>query len=441
MEKSYLVVDKFGGSSVASSVQFSKVKNIVTSNNNRSVVIVSALGKRKKEDSKITDLLYLLHAHIKYSVPFDNIFNMIKERYIEVRDELKLSYKIEDDFESLKKELNKNISQDYLVSRGEYFCAKLMASYLGYTFVDAKELICFDYNGKINDEKTTKAIKEKYEKLEGSKIVIPGFYGSYPNGEIHLLSRGGSDITGSLVAKALNASIYENWTDVSGILMADPRIIDSPKRINEITYDELREMSYMGANVLHEETIFPVQEMNIPINILNTNDPSNPGTIITKNCTDVSQVITGLSGKKDFTSFTITKVFGANKTSLMKLVLDIFEKYEIIVEHIPSSIDSFSVIVNREKAEKYIYDIISDIKAINDVKDVSVDKDIALVAVVGRNMVTRVGISGKIFGYVGDAGINIKMISQGSHEIAIIFGVSNNDFENTLKVLYSKLVK
>ena len=441
MEKSYLIVDKFGGSSVASSVQFSKVKNIVTSNNNRSVVIVSALGKRKKEDSKITDLLYLLHAHIKYSVPFDNIFNMIKERYIEVRDELKLSYKIEDDFESLKKELNKNISQDYLVSRGEYFCAKLMASYLGYTFVDAKELICFDYNGKINDEKTTKAIKEKYEKLEGSKIVIPGFYGSYPNGEIHLLSRGGSDITGSLVAKALNASIYENWTDVSGILMADPRIIDSPKRINEITYDELREMSYMGANVLHEETIFPVQEMNIPINILNTNDPSNPGTIITKNCTDVSQVITGLSGKKDFTSFTITKVFGANKTSLMKLVLDIFEKYEIIVEHIPSSIDSFSVIVNREKAEKYIYDIISDIKAINDVKDVSVDKDIALVAVVGRNMVTRVGISGKIFGYVGDAGINIKMISQGSHEIAIIFGVSNNDFENTLKVLYSKLVK
>ena len=441
MEKSYLIVDKFGGSSVASSTQFKKVKDIVLSKKNRQVVIVSALGKRNKEDNKITDLLYLLHAHLKYSVAFDNIFNLVRDRYVSLRDELGISYKIEDDFDSLYKELNKNINPDYLVSRGEYFCAKLMAAYLDFDFLDAKDLIKFDYNGKINEEATDAAIKKAYAENKKGYFVIPGFYGSYPNGDVHLLSRGGSDITGSIVAKALNASVYENWTDVSGILMADPRIIENPKRINEITYDELRELSYMGANVLHEETIFPVQELNIPINILNTNDPTNPGTIIREKCDDVSQVITGISGLKDFASITVTKEFNANKTALIGDVLAIFKKYNIVVEHIPSSIDSFSIIVSRVKVEKYLYDIISDIKSLTDVKEVSIDKDIALVAVVGRNMVTRVGISGKIFGYLGEEGINIKMISQGSHEIAIIFGISNNDFEKTLKVLYRKLVK
>ncbi|MBO7078358.1 MAG: aspartate kinase [Bacilli bacterium] len=441
MEKSYLIVDKFGGSSVASSTQFKKVKEIIKAKDSRKVVIVSALGKRTKDDNKITDLLYLLHAHLKYSVAYDHIFDLLKSRYVEIKNDLNIEYDIEAEMDALRKDLNKNMSLDYLVSRGEYFCAKLMASYLGYDFIDSKDVICFEYNGKLNEEKTDKKLVEAYEKSCDKGLVIPGFYGAYPNGDIHLLSRGGSDITGSIVAKALNASMYENWTDVSGILMADPRIVDSPKRINEITYDELREMSYMGANVLHEETIFPVQEMNIPINILNTNDPTNPGTIITNKCKDKSGVITGLSGIKDFTSITITKDFMADKTSLILNVLEIFKKYGVVVEHLPSSIDSFSVIVAKAKVEKYLYDIIGDIKLNSAVKEVSVDNDIALVAVVGRNMVTRAGISGKIFGYVGEEGINIKMISQGSHELAIIFGVSNNDFEKTIKVLYNKLVK
>lgn len=437
MEKSLLIVDKFGGSSVASSTQFQKVKNIVLEKKNRQVVVVSALGKENKDDSKITDLLYLLHAHIKYHVDHSNILNMIKSRYIKIRDELNIDYPIEKDFEDI--ENNLNASRDYIVSRGEYLCAKLMSAYLGFKFVDAKDLIIFDYDGKINNDKTEEAIQKNVSLDE--RIVVPGFYGAYPNGDIHLLSRGGSDITGSLLAKALNAHMYENWTDVSGILMANPKIIDSPKRINEITYDELRELSYMGANVLHEETIFPVQEMNIPINILNTNDPSNPGTIITNNCTDTSQVITGISGKKDFISFTITKTFAANKTDLMKKVLEVFTRYKIVVEHLPSSIDSFSVIVSLEQSNKFIYDLISEIKLMPEVKDVNVDKDIALVAVVGRNMITRVGISGKIFALVGNNGINIKMISQGSHEIAIIFGISNIDFDKTIKVLYDNLVE
>ena len=441
MENAYLIVSKFGGSSLANSTQFKKVKDIVASKQNRQVIIVSALGKRNKDDSKITDLLYLLHAHLKYSVAYNNIFNMLKERYVEIKKELNIKYDIEKDFDDLEKELNKNIAVDYLVSRGEYFCAKLVAAYLGYEFLDAKDLIIFDYNGKVNEELTDKAIKKAFDESKNDRFVIPGFYGSYPNGDIHLLSRGGSDVSGALVSKALNAKIYENFTDVSGILMADPRIVDNPKRINEITYDELREMSYMGANVLHEETIFPVQELNIPINILNTNDPSNPGTIITNNCEDKSQVITGITGVKDFASVTITKVFNADKTNLISDCLEIFKKYGIVVEHMPSSIDSFSVIVSKSKLEKYQYDIISALKSLNDVKDITIDKDIALVAVVGRNMVTRVGISGKIFGFVGEEGINIKMISQGSHELAIIFGVSNNDFEKTIKVLYNKLVK
>lgn len=436
MEKSLLIVDKFGGSSVASSTQFKKVKNIVLEKKNRQVVVVSALGKENKDDSKITDLLYLLHAHIKYHVDHSNILNMIKLRYLKIRDELNINYPIEKDFEDIENNLNG--PRDYIVSRGEYLCAKLMSAYLGFKFVDAKDLIIFDYDGKINNEKTEEAIQNNVSLDE--RIVVPGFYGAYPNGDIHLLSRGGSDITGSLLAKALNAHMYENWTDVSGILMANPKIIDSPKRINEITYDELRELSYMGANVLHEETIFPVQEMNIPINILNTNDPSNPGTIITKNCTDTSQVVTGISGKKDFISFTVTKTFAANKTDLMKKVLEVFTRYKIVVEHLPSSIDSFSVIVSLEQSNKFIYDLISEIKLMPEVKDVNVDKDIALVAVVGRNMITRVGISGKIFALVGNNGINIKMISQGSHEIAIIFGISNEDFEKTIKVLYNNLV-
>ena len=267
MEDKLLIVDKFGGSSLSCATQFKKVKDIILSNKQRAVIVVSALGKKNDSDSKITDLLYLLDAHIKYNVSYDNILNMIKERYLSVRDELKLDLDLEKEFDIIEKNLKDKCDQSYLVSRGEYLSALIMSKYLDYTFLDAKDLIIFDYDGTMNEELTYDAIKKAYEK-NGPYVVIPGFYGAYQNGDIKLFSRGGSDITGAICAKALNAKLYENWTDVSGIMMASPKIVSNPKRIEEITYDELREMSYMGANVLHEETIFPVQEMNIPINCL-----------------------------------------------------------------------------------------------------------------------------------------------------------------------------
>lgn len=434
-----LVVAKFGGSSVANFIQFKKVKDIVLSKENRRVIIVSALGKKEKEDSKITDLLYLLHAHLKYSVPYDNIFNMIVSRFQDIKEKLDLNIDLDSEFATLKKELNKELPEDYLVSRGEYITAKMMAEYLGYKFVDSKDLIFFDYSGVVNTEKTNEAINKAYQ--ENNRLVIPGFYGAYPNGVIKTFSRGGSDITGAIIAKALEATTYENWTDVSGILMADPKIISNPKRINQITYNELRELSYMGANVLHEDTVFPVQEGNIPINILNTNDPTNLGTIITENCDDVSQIITGISGKKHFTSFTITKTHSANKTDVIRNTLNIFNKYKVAIEHIPSSIDSFSVVVYNNDVEKCIYDLVSELQNNNDIKNVTVDNNIALVAVVGRNMVTKPGTSGKVFGILGNAKINIKMIAQGAQELTIIVGVANEDFEKTINEIYYNLVK
>lgn len=433
-----LVVAKFGGSSVANTSQFQKVKAIVEAKENRKVIIVSALGKKEKNDSKITDLLYLLHAHLRYSVPYDNVFSMIKNRFCNIKEELQLQIDLESEFNQLAKELNKELSMEYLASRGEYITAKMVAEYLGYTFVDAKDLICFDYSGLVNDKETEKAINEAYQKYH--KIVIPGFYGAYPNGTIKTFSRGGSDITGAIVAKALGATVYENWTDVSGILMADPKVIDNPKRINQITYNELRELSYMGASVLHEETVFPVQEGNIPINILNTNEPENPGTIITENCDDNSQIITGIAGKKHFTSFTVTKTHNADKLSVLRAVLNVFDKYKVNVEHIPTSIDSFSVVVANSDVEKCIYDLVSEINKNEEVKNIIVDNDISLIAVVGRNMVTKPGISGKVFGIIGNENINIKMIAQGSQELTIIVGVCNKDFEKTIKAVYDNLV-
>ena len=433
-----LVVAKFGGSSVANTSQFQKVKAIVEAKENRKVIILSALGKKEKNDSKITDLLYLLHAHLRYSVPYDNVFSMIKNRFCNIKEELQLKIDLESEFNQLAKELNKELSMEYLASRGEYITAKMVAEYLGYTFVDAKDLICFDYSGLVNDKETEKKINEAYQKYH--KIVIPGFYGAYPNGTIKTFSRGGSDITGAIVAKALGATVYENWTDVSGILMADPKVIDNPKRINQITYNELRELSYMGASVLHEETVFPVQEGNIPINILNTNEPENPGTIITENCDDNSQIITGIAGKKHFTSFTVTKTHNADKLSVLRAVLNVFDKYKVNVEHIPTSIDSFSVVVANSDVEKCIYDLVSEINKNEEVKNIIVDNDISLIAVVGRNMVTKPGISGKVFGIIGNENINIKMIAQGSQELTIIVGVCNKDFEKTIKAVYDNLV-
>ena len=432
-------VVKFGGSSLADSKQFEKVKNIITSDSSRNIVVVSALGKRSKDDYKITDLLYLTEAHLKYGVDEKSIFEIIKQRYNEVKNDLKLTIDLDKEFEIIESKFSKTIDKEMLVSRGEYLAAKLMANYLGYEFVDAADVIHFDYSGKVNNEKTDAAIKEMLAKHQ--KVVVPGFYGAYPDGKIHLLSRGGSDVTGSLLAKGADATIYENWTDVSGFLVTDPRIVDDPKQIKEISYEELRELSYMGANVLHEDTIFPVQELDIPINIKNTNKPLDEGTIIASNPQDTKQIITGIAGKKDYESITIIKKPKTEKLKVIREVLDVLAKYGVNVEHMPSSIDTFSLIIESKKIAKHLYEVIYEIKSLEDVMDVIVETDIALVAVVGRNMATKPGMSAKLFSIFGDNQINIKVIAQASQELSIIVGVENKDFEKAIKAIYDGLVK
>ncbi|MCR5461589.1 MAG: aspartate kinase [bacterium] len=434
-----VVVVKFGGSSMANAGQFEKVKNIVNANEARKIVVVSAAGKRNSEDTKLTDLLFLLHAHLKYQVSYTNVMKMIEDRFYDIKNELNLKFDLDQELNDLKAKLNKNTNQDFLVSRGEYITAKLMSEYLGYTFVDAKDLIFFNYDGTFNMAKIKEATKEAYAKY--GKIIVPGFYGSLPDGNIKLLSRGGSDITGSLLAAAVNAEKYENWTDVSGVLMADPRIVKNPKGINQITYNELRELSYMGASVLHQETVFPVQQANIPINILNTNKADDPGTIIMENCTDKSQIITGIAGRKDFTSFTIHKDHISDQVGVIRDALDVFAKYNISVEHVPTGIDNFSVVVASADVEKCMYDLIHDLNTTIKGSTVEIDDGIALIAVVGRNMASKPGISGQIFGVLGEHNINIKMIAQGARELTIIVGVLNSDFEKTINTIYNHFVK
>ena len=431
-------VVKFGGSSLANATQFKKVKNIVEADSSRNVVVVSALGKRNKEDHNITDLLYLTAAHLKYSVDALSVFNIIKERYFEVKAELELDIDLDAEFKEIESHFSKNIDEEYLVSRGEYLAAKMMAKYLGYTFIDAKDIICFNFDGTVNDE----LIKEKVQEVIkfNKKIVVPGFYGAYPDGNIHLLSRGGSDVTGSILASSTEATIYENWTDVSGFLVTDPRIVKDPKQIKQISYEELRELSYMGANVLHEDTIFPVQELEIPINIRNTNRPDDEGTIITSKCTDNSQIITGIAGKKNYESITIIKKQKVQKLKVMREVLDVLNKYKVNVEHIPSSIDTFSLIIESAAIAKKLYEVIAELKKLEDVQDVLIDNDIALVAIVGRNMATKVGMSAKLFSILGKNNINIKVIAQASQELSIIVGVQNSQFENAIKAIYDNLV-
>ena len=431
------VVTKFGGSSLSCAKQFKKVRDIVLSDPMRKIVVVSALGKRDANDSKITDLLYILHAHLKYSVPYEDVWKIIYDRYVEVRDDLKLDYKIEDELDLIAGQLDKNIPQDYLVSRGEFLAAKLMSRYLGYEFLDAKDVIEFNYDGTVNFDATGRKTKEKVAQLK--KVVVPGFYGVYGNGVIKLFSRGGSDITGSIMAKCVNATVYENWTDVSGIMVTDPRIVKNPKSIKEITYNELRELSYMGANVLHEDSIFPVQELNIPIKILNTNEPECPGTIISNECKDNSQAITGIAGKKNFVAITVYKDHMSNEVGFLRKCLSIFEKYDISIEHVPTGIDNLSIVVARDQVEKCLYELIVDLKQELGA-EVTLWEDIALIAVVGRNMAHKCGLCGKLLSVLGENGVNMKMIDQGPDELNIILGINNCDYEKAIKVIYDNLM-
>lgn len=435
-----LKVVKFGGTSLSDSKQFAKVRRIVETDDSRKVIVVSAPGRRETKDNKITDLLYLCHAHIKYDVEFDRILGMIKERYIEIRDECALKIDIGKIIDKAFENIDKNTSQDYIASRGEYFSAMLMAEYLGYKFVDAAEWITFGYDGRVD----YKATEEKLRDLQGiyEKIVTPGFYGSYPNDEIKVFSRGGSDITGAIAAALLGADVYENWTDVSGILMVDPRIVDKPKTIARVTYDELRELSYMGASVLHEDAVFPVRVKDIPLNIRNTNDPDNPGTIIRESFEDeleeeYERFITGIAGKKDFSIVNIYKNrMGSAKNRLLRDVLELFEKYDIPIEQIPSGVDSFSVLFPSECIKTKKYDLMAALRNNENIDSCDLSDGISLIAIVGRQMAYRAGISGKIFKALGDNNVNIRTIEQGADEINIIVGVFTEDFERAIKILY-----
>ena len=437
-----LKVTKFGGSSMADAGQYRKIREIISSDPHRRVVIVSAAGKRDSSDHKITDLLYLCYAHIQYGVDCSQIFDMIRERYLQIRDDLGLKLDLETEFAALKDRLDhKAISQDELASRGEYFSAKLMAAYLGFQFVDAALWIQFKMDGTVDQEASYKALKRL---VRGNGVVIPGFYGVMPDGRIHTFTRGGSDITGALAAAALDADVYENWTDVSGILMADPRIVENPQPIPEVTYDELRELSYSGAQVLHEGTIFPVREKGIPLNIRNTNAPNDPGTMIQENFTsnqDDQRPITGITGKKDFSIISMSKRGRGNEVGVLRSMLTVFERHGISVDFTPNGIDNVSVVVPTEAVSHNLYNILAEIQQEVKPDSLNVHDQIAVVAAVGRRMAFRPGISGQIFAALGQAGINIRMINQGPDELNIIFGVDNKDFAEAIRVLYNSFVK
>ena len=431
-----LKVVKFGGSSVSGAEQFRKVRDIVLSDPSRRVVVISAAGKRDPRDHKLTDLLYLCHAHLTYGFPGDDILATIRERFTSIRDDLGLSWRVEDDFDDFCSSLNRDTSVDELVSRGEYFTSRLMSEFLGFTFVDAADCVFFNFDGQFDREKTDPAISEALEKY--GRIVIPGFYGRSPAGKIKVMSRGGSDISGALAAAAVGADVYENWTDVSGILMADPKIVADPRPIPKITFAELRELAYMGASVLHEDSILPVKEKGIPLNIRNTNCPEDPGTMIVENAGEEAEQdrpITGIAGRRNFTILTVRKR-GMTSSFDLREVLGITDRYHATAEHITLGLDSFALVIASSSLESNLYDIIADIRKECSPDEVSVQDGIALVAAVGRKMSSRPGTSGRLFQALGQQGLNIRTIAQGADELSIIVGVDNNDFEKTIRVLY-----
>lgn len=438
-------VIKFGGSSLASSEQFAKVKDIVNSDSEREVVIVSAPGKRNAEDNKITDLLYLLHAHIQYGVSYDGVMSMIKERFAEIKNSLGLETDIEKTIDDIFGKVSKKTSADFIASRGEYLCALLMAEYLGFEFVDATEWVEFDYKGKVKTKKSEEKLKKLKEKYD--KIVTPGFYGAYKSGDIKVFPRGGSDITGALAASHLGADIYENWTDVSGILMVDPRIVPESKAISRITYDELRELSYMGASVLHEDTVFPVRLKDIPVNIKNTNEPEALGTIIAEHFDDElaeehDRFITGIAGKKNYSIINVYKSrIGEDKIKLIRQVLELFDNYNIPVEQVPSGTDSFSLVFPSESLGSRQHELMHELEENESIDSCGITEGISLISIVGRQMAYRTGISGRVFKTLGDNKINIRTIEQGPDEINIMVGVYNEDFERAIKLLYESFAK
>ncbi|MDR2025767.1 MAG: aspartate kinase [Hungatella sp.] len=428
-------VVKFGGSSLASAKQFKKVGNIIRGDKSRRFVVPSAPGKRHDKDEKVTDLLYHCYDGAADGKSYKKILEKIKERYMEIIDGLNLNLNLDHEFETIEENFLKKAGCDYAASRGEYLNGMVMAEFLGYEFIDAAEVIFFDADGSFNAELTNTELGERLEHVE--RAVIPGFYGSKPDGTIKTFSRGGSDITGSIVAKAIHADMYENWTDVSGFLVADPRIIKNPEVIETITYRELRELAYMGASVLHEDAIFPVRKEGIPINIRNTNKPEDQGTLIVEStCRKPHYTITGIAGKKGFCSINIEKAMMNAEVGFGRKVLEVFEKYGISFEHMPSGIDTMTIFVHQSEFEEYEQSVIAGIHRAVEPDFLEMESDLALVAVVGRGMKATRGTAGRIFSALAHARVNVKMIDQGSSELNIIIGVKNSDFEEAIKAIY-----
>ena len=433
-------VVKFGGSSLASAEQFEKVGKIISADSSRVYVVPSAPGKRFAEDTKVTDMLLHLYETAKEGKDLTEEIEAIKARYNEIITGLGLKdFTLDKEFEEIKNKLMAEPESDYAASRGEYLNGKVMAAYLGVQFIDAAEVIFFNEEGNLNDYKTDKVLSEKLSKYD--RAVIPGFYGMGKDGKIKTFSRGGSDVTGSIVARASKADVYENWTDVSGFLVADPRIVKNPKVIKYITYRELRELSYMGASVLHEDAIFPVRRAGIPINIRNTNSPEDEGTwIVESTCQKQDYVVTGIAGKKDFCTIFITKAMMNAEIGFGRKVLQAFEENNISFEHMPSGIDTMTIVVHADEFIHKEQSVVSAIHRLAEPDSVEIESGLALVAVVGRGMKSASGTAGKLFTSLAKKGINIRMIDQGSSELNIIIGVKNSDFETAIESIYETFI-
>ena len=432
-------VVKFGGSSLASAEQFQKVGKIIRAEADRRFVVPSAPGKRFGDDIKVTDMLYGCYDLAEAGKDFKAELQAIKARYDEIIAGLKLKLSLDEEFVIIEKNFKEKAGSNYAASRGEYLNGIIMANYLEYEFIDAAEVIFFDEQGRFDDVKTNVVLAEKLSKIE--RAVIPGFYGAMPDGTIKTFSRGGSDLTGSIVAKAAQVDLYENWTDVSGFMIADPRIISSPKTIEAITYKELRELSYMGATVLHEDAIFPIRKEGIPINIRNTNAPADKGTLIVEaTCREPKYTITGIAGKRGFASITIEKAMMNSEIGFCRKVLQVFEDNGISIEHMPSGIDTMTVFVHQSEFEEKEQKVIAGIHQAVQPDSIELESDLALIAIVGRGMRAKRGTSGRVFSALAHAHVNVKMIDQGSSELNIVVGVRNHDFENAIRALYDIFV-
>ncbi len=432
-------VVKFGGSSLASAEQFKKVGNIIHADEERKFVIPSAPGKRDADDTKVTDMLYECYDRAEAGKAFKEQLQAIKARYQEIIDGLSLKLSLEDEFKTIEKNFKEKAGSDYAASRGEYLNGIIMAAYLQFEFVDAAEVIRFNEHGEFDSETTNKLMRERLSHLKAA--VIPGFYGAREDGTVKTFSRGGSDITGSIVARAVKADVYENWTDVSGFLVADPRIIYKPEPISTITYKELRELAYMGASVLHEDAIFPVRREGIPINIRNTNAPEDEGTwIVESTCQKPKYVITGIAGKKGFCAVNIEKDSMNSEVGFGRKVLQVFEDNGISFEHVPSGIDTMTVFVHQDEFMHKEQKVVSGIHRLADPDTIEIEADLALIAVVGRGMKSTRGTAGRIFSALAHSNVNVKMIDQGSSELNIIIGVKNADFETAIKAIYDIFV-